>query len=63
LDSFQGLYNMLEHIPKNYHGIDLAYQSRIQILPTTGKAGQGFFPYSPPDARPPGGKNDRRKPS
>jgi aryl-alcohol dehydrogenase-like predicted oxidoreductase len=47
LDSYQGLYNMLEHNPGSYHGIDLSYKVREEILPETTTRGQGFFPYSP----------------
>jgi aryl-alcohol dehydrogenase-like predicted oxidoreductase len=45
--SYQGLYNLLEHNPKSYHGISLEYRVRKEILPYTGTKGLGFFPYSP----------------
>ncbi|GAA5215952.1 aldo/keto reductase [Corallincola platygyrae] len=47
IDSFQGLYNMLERNPESYHGIGLDYRSEAEILPYCQQHGLAFFPYSP----------------
>jgi len=47
IDSFQGLYNMLERNPEFYHFIDLDYRSEAEILPFCAQNGMAFFPYSP----------------
>jgi len=45
--SYQGLYNMLEHDPVQYHGIPLEYRTASEILPMVLHRGMAFFPYSP----------------
>jgi len=47
LASYQGLYNLLEHNPKHYHNIPLAYRSRKEMLPFCEKNSLPFLPYSP----------------
>jgi len=45
--SHQGLYNMLERDPSQYHGIPLTYRTEAEILPDCVEHGLAFFPYSP----------------
>lgn len=45
--SHQGLYNLLEHNPTQYHNIPLIYRTQSEILPDCLKHGMAFFPYSP----------------
>ncbi len=45
--TFQGLYNLLEHDPRAYHGIPLEYRSRSEVLPYVVEHGMAFLPYSP----------------
>lgn len=45
--SYQGLYNMLERNPVQYHSIPLAYRTEHEILPLVQQNGLAFFPYSP----------------
>lgn len=45
--SHQGLYNMLERNPSNYHNISLTYRTEAEILPYCRKKGMAFLPYSP----------------
>lgn len=45
--SHQGLYNMLERNPENYHNIPLDYRVADEVLPFCQKNGLAFFPYSP----------------
>lgn len=45
--SHQGLYNMLEHNPAQYHNIPLTYRTKAEILPDCLEHGMAFFPYSP----------------
>lgn len=45
--SYQGLYNLLEHDPVNYHAIPLEYRTRSEIIPMVTREGMAFFPYSP----------------
>lgn len=45
--SHQGLYNMLEHNPTQYHNIPLPYRTKDEILPYCVEHGMAFFPYSP----------------
>ncbi|MCL2828412.1 MAG: aldo/keto reductase [Oscillospiraceae bacterium] len=47
VESQQGLYNMLERNPENYHGISLAYRSEDEVLPAVAKWGQAYLAYSP----------------
>lgn len=47
VSSFQGLYNMLERNPDNYHNIPLAYRVEDEILPFCAEEGIAFLPYSP----------------
>lgn len=47
LDCAQGLYNLLEHNPSNYHNIPLAYRSRSEVLPFCKTHGIPYLPYSP----------------
>lgn len=45
--SHQGLYNILERNPSQYHSIPLAYHTEAEILPDCQAHGMAFFPYSP----------------
>ncbi len=45
--SHQGLYNLLERNPSQYHGIPLEYRTEAEILPYCRAHGMAFFPYSP----------------
>lgn len=45
--TYQGLLNLLEHDPTSYHGIELEYRSRSEVLPYVVEAGMVFLPYSP----------------
>lgn len=45
--SHQGLYNMLERNPTQYHNIPLDYHTENEILPDCRQHGMAFFPYSP----------------
>lgn len=45
--SHQGLYNLLERNPTQYHNIPLDYRTESEILPYCRKHGLAFFPYSP----------------
>lgn len=45
--SYQGLYNMLEHNPTQYHNIPLEYRTKDEVLPYVHQHGMAFFPYSP----------------
>ena len=45
--SFQGLYNMLERNPDEYHSIPLNYRTESEILPFCQAHGLAFLPYSP----------------
>ena len=45
--SHQGLYNLLEHNPTQYHSIPLPYRTKDEILPYCLEHGMAFFPYSP----------------
>lgn len=45
--SHQGLYNLLERNPAQYHGIPLAYRTEAETLPYCRAHGMAFFPYSP----------------
>jgi aryl-alcohol dehydrogenase-like predicted oxidoreductase len=45
--SHQGLYNLLERNPSQYHGIPLVYRTEAEILPYCRAHGMAFFPYSP----------------
>jgi aryl-alcohol dehydrogenase-like predicted oxidoreductase len=45
--SQQGLYNLLERNPSQYHGIPLEYRTEAEILPHCRQHGMAFFPYSP----------------
>lgn len=45
--SHQGLYNLLERNPSQYHGIPLEYRTEDDILPDCREHGMAFFPYSP----------------
>ncbi|MFD2670910.1 aldo/keto reductase [Marinicrinis sediminis] len=45
--SFQGLYNMIERNPSEYHTIPLGYRAADEILPLCEKEGMAFLPYSP----------------
>ena len=47
LDSYQGLYNLLEKNPSSYHGIELGYRTQDEILPYCRANGMAFLPYSP----------------
>lgn len=47
LVSHQGLYNLLERNPSQYHGIPLEYRTETEILPDCKENGMAFFPYSP----------------
>lgn len=47
LDSYQGLYNLLENNPSHYHGIELGYRTEDEILPYCREHGMAFLPYSP----------------
>ncbi len=47
VDSQQGLYNMLERNPRNYHADPLLYRTERETLPQCLELGQAFFPYSP----------------
>jgi aryl-alcohol dehydrogenase-like predicted oxidoreductase len=47
LVSHQGLYNLLEHNPTQYHSIPLTYRTQAEILPDCLEHGMAFFPYSP----------------
>lgn len=45
--SHQGLYNLLERNPVQYHSIPLEYRAEAEILPYCTQHGMAFFPYSP----------------
>ncbi|MBZ0305143.1 MAG: aldo/keto reductase [Anaerolineae bacterium] len=45
--SFQGLYNLLERNPVQYHNIPLDYRTEQGIFPYCRQHGMAFFPYSP----------------
>lgn len=45
--SHQGLYNLLERNPIQYHNIPLEYRSENEVLPYCSENGMAFFPYSP----------------
>lgn len=45
--SHQGLYNMLERNPVQYHNIPLDYRTEKETLPYCQEHGMAFFPYSP----------------
>lgn len=47
VDSYQGLYNLLENNPSHYHGIELGYRSEDEIIPYCKERGMCFLPYSP----------------
>ncbi len=47
IDSYQGLYNLLEKNPSTYHGIPLGYRSGDEIMPYVKEKGMAFLPYSP----------------
>lgn len=47
LVSHQGLYNLLEHNPTQYHNLPLTYRTQAEILPDCREHGMAFFPYSP----------------
>lgn len=45
--SYQGLYNLFEPNEQNYHGIELDYKMKDEILPFCRDNGMSVFPYSP----------------
>lgn len=45
--SYQGLYNILEQNENGYHGIDLEYKMKDEILPFCKDNDMAVFPYSP----------------
>lgn len=45
--SHQGLYNLLERNPIQYHNLPLEYRTEDEILPYCRRHGLAFFPYSP----------------
>ena len=45
--SYQGLYNLLERNPTQYHNIPLDYRTENEVLPYCREHGLAFFPYSP----------------
>ncbi len=47
INSYQGLYNLLERNPESYHGITLGYKSELEIIPYCIENGIAFLPYSP----------------
>jgi aryl-alcohol dehydrogenase-like predicted oxidoreductase len=47
IDSYQGLFNMFEQNAPEYHGIDLRYRVKSEILPLVKREGMAFLPYSP----------------
>lgn len=47
VQSFQGLFNLLERNPSSYHNIPLAYRSQQEIFPYIRQQGMAFLPYSP----------------
>lgn len=47
IDSYQGLFNMFEQNGEKYHGIDLDYRVKKEILPILRREGMALLPYSP----------------
>jgi len=45
--SHQGLYNLLERNPTQYHNIPLDYRTEDEVFPYCQEHGLAFFPYSP----------------
>ncbi|MCB9450497.1 MAG: aldo/keto reductase [Anaerolineaceae bacterium] len=45
--SHQGLYNLLERNPTQYHNIPLDYRTEQDVFPYCRQHGMAFFPYSP----------------
>jgi aryl-alcohol dehydrogenase-like predicted oxidoreductase len=45
--SHQGLYNLLERNPAQYHNIALDYRTEDEVFPYCRQHGMAFFPYSP----------------
>ena len=45
--SYQGLYNLFEANEENYHGINLGYKMKDEILSFCENNGMSVFPYSP----------------
>ena len=45
--TWQGLYNLLEPNPEQYHNISLEYRVADEIVPMVEKHGMGLLPYSP----------------
>ncbi|MBP5707177.1 MAG: aldo/keto reductase [Spirochaetales bacterium] len=47
LSSYQGLYNLIDHNPTEFHGTPLPYRTEDEILPFVRETGIAFFPYCP----------------
>ena len=47
LSSYQGLYNMIDRNPTEFHGTPLPYRTEDEIIPFVRQTGIAFFPYCP----------------
>lgn len=47
LSSYQGLYNLLDRNPAEFHGTPLSYRTEDEILPFIRDTGVAFFSYCP----------------